>query len=150
MGILKLILSLILFSPFIIAQDFSGLKNLDGSSAKITTPKNKLLVYFWATWCPDCREHVKDSLPKLEDKKNFDIITIVMDKDTDRATQYITKEKIKLKTFRDPEKKLSAPLKVFSVPQWAVFEKQKNDWKLIVTESGSDDQKMLKALGENL
>jgi len=150
MGILKPLLFFILFSSYLLAQDFSGLKNLDGTSATVNSSQNKLLVYFWATWCPDCREHVKETLPKLASKKNFDILTVIMDKDTERATQYVAKENIKLKTFRDPDKKLSGPLKVFSVPQWAVFEKQKNDWKLIITESGSDDQKMLKALGENL
>lgn len=150
MGILKVIFLITTLSVSTLAQDFSGLKKLDGSPTAIETTHNKLLVYFWATWCSECRGHIKNMLPKLQEKNKFEIITIVMDKDLERATQYITKESVKLKAFRDPDKKLSGPLKVFSVPVWAVFEKQKNEWKLVASQAGSDDQQMLKALGENL
>lgn len=151
MGILRtLLLGLTLsFSTAIFAQEFSGLTTMDGKPAVLDGKQNKMLVYFWATWCPDCRDHMKNHMPKLAESKNFDVITIVMDKDLDRATQYLAKENVKLKTFRDPEKKLTGPLKVFSVPTWAVFEKQKNEWKKIAHESGSDDEKMMKALGES-
>lgn len=147
MGIRTLITILVLFSMQIWAQDFSGLKNLDGTPAKIETQHKKMLVYFWATWCPDCREHVKNSLPKYQSENKYELVTVVMDKDLDRAKQYIEKEKVSLKTFRDPDRKLSGPLKVFSVPVWAVFEKDQDKWKIVKSEPGTDDEKMLQALG---
>lgn len=150
MGILKQILFGLSFSITLaaFAQDFSGLTTMEGKPVVLDGKQNKMLVYFWATWCPDCRDHMKNYMPTLAASKNFDLITIVLDKDLDRASQYVTKENIKLKTYRDPEKKLIGPLKVFSVPTWAVFEKQKNEWKLTAHESSSDDEKMMKALGE--
>lgn len=150
MGLRTLVFISLLNATSAFAQDFSALQNLDSSKADLSTSHTKRLVYFWATWCPTCREHIKNVLPKLAELNKFDIITLVMDRDLERAQQFVAKEKIKLKTLRDPDRKLTGPLKVFAVPVWAIFERadtKKSDWKLVTIETGSDDAKMLKALG---
>jgi peroxiredoxin len=59
------------------APDFE-LETLDGKSAKLSDYKGeKVIVNFWATWCPPCREEIPD-LKMLYAKKDVEILAVNM------------------------------------------------------------------------
>ncbi len=57
------------------APDFE-LKTLDGKSVKLSDYRGqKVIVNFWATWCPPCREEIPD-LQKLYNNKDVEILAV--------------------------------------------------------------------------
>ncbi|HEX4138729.1 MAG TPA: redoxin family protein [Candidatus Methylacidiphilales bacterium] len=68
---------------------------VDGRDVDLSKLRGKVvLVDFWATWCPPCREEVPDVVAaygKYHDK-GFDVVGVSLDQDKD-ALQSFTKEK---------------------------------------------------------
>lgn len=127
-------------------SDIEKLTRMDGSSFK--TDKNKLLLYFWATWCPDCKEKLHGDLKYLKVPERAELVTVNTDKDAERALHYISKESVQLPVTRDNDKTVAKALKVFSVPFWAVLERETDgSWKVKDSESGGNLAKMKSALG---
>ncbi len=58
------------------APDFE-LKTLEGNTVRLSDYKGeqRVLVNFWATWCPPCRAEIPD-LQKLYDKKDVAILAV--------------------------------------------------------------------------
>lgn len=63
------------------APDFE-LETLDGDKAKLSDYEGeRVIVNFWATWCPPCREEIPD-LKELYDKEdNLEILAVNMTSD---------------------------------------------------------------------
>src|SRR5699024_11292811 len=54
------------------------LKTLDGEKVKLSDYEGeKVIVNFWATWCPPCREEIPD-IQKLYDNYDVEILSIDM------------------------------------------------------------------------
>lgn len=153
--VLNLILGLLVSFQVMAADSFSKdtfsqLKPLKGVSEISTKKAKKRLVYFWAEWCPDCKEKLGGDLGKLDSSPEVDVITINTDRDVNRAEHYMARENLKLPVYTDPQKAFRKPLKVFSVPHWAVMSQQADgSWKVVDTQSGSDFEKLQKALKGN-
>jgi thiol-disulfide isomerase/thioredoxin len=68
---------------------------VDGTAINLADMRGKVvLIDFWATWCPPCREEVPDvvaAYQKYHDK-GFEIVGISLDQDKDKLLAY-TKEK---------------------------------------------------------
>lgn len=66
-------------SPIVVTQiDFIGLKNV---LKKSVDAKHPLLINFWATWCPPCREEFPE-LVKIDAEyrsRNLDFVTVSLD-----------------------------------------------------------------------
>lgn len=62
------------------APDFE-LETLDGDKAKLSDYEGeRVIVNFWATWCPPCREEIPD-LKKLYDEEDVEILAVNMTSD---------------------------------------------------------------------
>lgn len=131
----------------ITSEEFRGLKVIDGSELK--TEKNKVLLYFWATWCPDCKEKLHKDFVQMRLPADAELITVNTDKDVDRAKHYISKESLRWLVARDDNKMVSKALKVFSVPFWAVLERDGKGWKVIDAEAGGNQDRLKAAVGIN-
>jgi thiol-disulfide isomerase/thioredoxin len=131
------------------ALPLEGLKDLDGNPAKFEHEKKYELVLFWATWCPECKVKLKEVLPKLSEHAEVAAVTINTEKDVDRVKHFLSKENIKMPVFMDPDRKLRAPLKVFSVPHWAVYSRntQSKRWDLVDSAPAFEKERIQKALG---
>lgn len=56
------------------------LRQRDGGSFKLSTPRRTTLVHFWASWCPPCRTELPGLLA-LPTRYPIDVIAIALDKD---------------------------------------------------------------------
>ncbi len=108
-----------------------GLVDAAGKPALVTHGKNKELVVLWATWCPECKEKLTGFLDELNKKPEVAVIAVNTESDVARVTHFIEKEHITVPVYFDPEKKLRKELKAFSVPHWAVYQKEGNGWKMV-------------------
>lgn len=119
----------------------SSLKELRnaGSFEKL---EGNVLVYFWASWCPDCREKLAGALGQLQAEfPKAKIVTVNSDRDEAKGIAFIEAEKISLPVYRDSDKTLSKALKLFAVPSWAVLKQEKKGlWKVLMSATGSDLQ----------
>ena len=66
---------------------------LSGQKGKV------VLIDFWATWCPPCREgivHLKEYYERFKGR-GFEIVGISLDADRKKVDEYLAKEKLKWK-----------------------------------------------------
>jgi len=78
--------------------DFT-IKTIDGKELKLSQFRNDrpILLYFWATWCPFCRQDftvVREIYPKYADKVAFLAIDLDISENSEIIKQY--KDKMKL------------------------------------------------------
>lgn len=101
------------------APDFT-LMTTDGTQTNFTEYRNgrKAIIYFWATWCPDCLEKLTYFNQKSEQYLNKGIVLVVIDvgEKPEAVQKYLKKNNISLKVFLDEKSTLMDPYGVFSVP----------------------------------
>ena len=117
-------------------KDLTALAHTD--KMKKPSPDQKALVYFWAEWCPDCKEKLRGDLKEWSEK-GIPIVTINKDARKKKAERFLKKYKVELPVYLDKSKKVSLALKAFSVPHWGVIEYKGEVWKVLKTGSGNLD-----------
>lgn len=127
----------------------AGLKAVDEKTPATLGKDNKKLLYFWATWCPTCRQKLQNGeLAALDAAPGIDVIAVNTDKEAARTANYLEKHKPTVAVARDPGKAILDPLKVSAVPYWVVVERdaQNKGWKIVAAEAGGELPKIRKAL----
>lgn len=117
-----------------------------GSGGDEWKKSERLLVYFWATWCPDCREKLAGPLAALAERTGSPVVLVATDKDADKIRAYLEDQKVKLSSVHDESRELRKAFRAFSVPSWAVIEKKNDTYIILGQEAGSDLAKIEKLL----
>jgi thiol-disulfide isomerase/thioredoxin len=123
---------------------FSALKHLDGSA--LDAPKERRLLYFWATWCPTCIQKLRQGFSGL-DTSQIDLIAINTDTDLARVQHVIEAQGIKVNVAKDGGvTTLKSLLNLQAVPSWAALERDASGtWKVLDAASGADQARMAAA-----
>lgn len=119
-----------------------------GAVKKDWSQSSKLLVYFWATWCPDCREKLSGPLAELSRRTGRDVLLVATDKDAEKIRAFLSDKAVTLPAVQDESRELRKTLKAFSVPSWTVLEKRDDGYFIVGQESGSDLKKIETLLGK--
>ena len=101
------------------APDFS-LKGPAGDTRLLALKGNLVLVHFWATWCPPCREELP-SLAKLNGQmagKPFRLLAISVDKEGNAAVQKLLGQVgVTLPVLLDPSSEVARQYGITGVPE---------------------------------
>ena len=138
------IFAIFLFCLSLAAADLD-LTTLGGVPFKTDSDTRELLVFFWATWCSECKDKMKNDLPKLQ-KKGMQLVTVNIDENLNRARAFVKKRQIELTVLRDESRNLLKRLEVSAAPHWAFFRKQGEDWQLVDQAVGFDLARIKKLL----
>jgi thiol-disulfide isomerase/thioredoxin len=125
-------------------DDLKGLKPMDSSQNISGTDNGKeKVLYFWATWCGDCKEKLTSYFKDAKNFEKYDVYLVATDKDISKIQHYQKKNAIEPRIVLDPDRVLQKKLSVFSVPTFIKLKKQ--DQKLLVTanQSGGDIRQLL-------
>lgn len=109
------------------APDFK-VSGLDGATVSLSSLRgNVVLVNFWATWCPPCREELP-SLAKLNAMmagKPFRLMAISIDEGGKEAVQGLFSQSgVSLPAYLDPDTRIAQRYGTFKVPETYIVDKQ--------------------------
>lgn len=101
------------------APEFT-LKDVNGSSVSLSSLKGKVvLLNFWATWCPPCRDEMP-SLEKLHLRmkdKGLAVLSVSVDKSIPAVRDFIGKAPISFPVLLDTKMEVTKSLfKVYTIP----------------------------------
>ncbi|MDY0406479.1 TlpA disulfide reductase family protein [Virgibacillus sp. 179-BFC.A HS] len=101
-----------------VAPDFS-LKTLDGETVHLSDFKGKrVLVNFWATWCPPCRAEIPD-LQKLYNKKDVTILAVNLtasEKNEATVSDFVQEFEMSFPVLKDVDEDVSTAYQVRAYP----------------------------------
>jgi thiol-disulfide isomerase/thioredoxin len=109
-----------------VAPDFT-VKDLAGHEVKLSSLKGKVvLVNFWATWCPPCKEEIP-SMMKLNQRmagKQYQMLAISIDEGGKEAVvSYFKKSGNSLPAYLDNEGAVSRSYGTTGVPETFIIDK---------------------------
>lgn len=134
----KFLTCFLMISQMATAQNITSTVNMsDKKPLSIQTLPQFQLFYFWATWCPDCKEKITSDL-SIYKKPNLELIAIATDKDMEKVTDYLKVNKVAVPIYFDEKKELQKYFKVFSVPTVVLAEKNENSFRIIHQVTGTD------------
>jgi thiol-disulfide isomerase/thioredoxin len=103
------------------------LENLDGKdvSPLIDHKGNVIVLDFWATWCPPCREGLPhlDELYKQKQEAGLKVFALDLQEDKDTVKKFIEEKKLSLPVLLDEKGDVAGRYLVQGIPQTVVIGK---------------------------
>jgi cytochrome c biogenesis protein CcmG, thiol:disulfide interchange protein DsbE len=110
------------------APDVSVISLVNGSTLKLSDLKGKVvLLNFWATWCPPCREEIPSmmKLNSVMSGKPFQMVAISIDEGGKPAIESFFKESgFSLPTYLDESGASAKTYGITGVPESFIIDKQ--------------------------
>ena len=109
-----------------LAPEFS-FTNQEGQQHRLSDFRGKVvLVNFWATWCPPCRDELP-SLQRLNQQmagRPFVLVTLSVDSSWDAINRYRQASKLDVPTYADFDKKISSLYGTLMYPETYLIDKK--------------------------
>jgi len=103
------------------------LETLTKQSRSFTAERNKdpAIVFFWATWCPHCREQLAELNEQKEElsKNRVKLILVDLGERKDAVKAYMERNGLDLDVFLDYESEVSEKYAVLGVPTFYFIDK---------------------------
>lgn len=104
-----------------IAPNFS-LKTLDGKQVDLKDYRGKkIIVNFWATWCPPCREEMPEMERFYKDYKNQDVEILAVnleysEPNTEKVSKFVQEYKLSFPIPLDEKNTIGKQYRAVSIP----------------------------------
>ena len=110
-----------------IAADVT-LHGIDGKAVTLSQFKGKVVMLnFWATWCPPCREEMPSMealYQKLKGDPDFIILAVSIDNEAETVRDFMKKNNYTLPVFHDPNQEAGAVYGITGVPETFLIDKK--------------------------
>ncbi|HET7838737.1 MAG TPA: TlpA disulfide reductase family protein, partial [Rectinemataceae bacterium] len=106
-------------------DDFSA-RMLSGGSSKLSESRGKIvLLNFWATWCPPCREEIPSiqTLWTAMKGKSFSIMGVSIGETEATVRDFVAKNKMSYPVFLDSSGEIGTAFGARSIPTTYVIDK---------------------------
>lgn len=101
-----------------------------------TNSDKERLIYFWATWCPVCKDKLNTVFKKDEIYQKFDVQLVATDTDKEKIEHFINKMGLKRNVYTDENKFLQKALNVHTMPTVARLKRSNSKWELVKIQVG--------------
>ena len=101
--------------------DLAGVqKNRNSLKGKV------VLLNFWATWCPPCKEEIPsiEALSKAMKGKSFEVFAVSLGEDTKTVQSFVSDQKIGYPVYLDPRNTLAGNYASQGIPTTYILDKE--------------------------
>lgn len=102
-----------------------ALANLNGKETKVILDKQPIVLNFWATWCPPCRQEMPE-LDKFVRQHNgkLTFYAINMQEPVDKVTEFLVQNQYTMNVLTDKDGEVAKTFHINSIPTTVVIDKQ--------------------------
>jgi thiol-disulfide isomerase/thioredoxin len=114
------------FDPPFTFQDFRVSTMTGLTKARSSTKGKIVLLNFWATWCPPCRQEIP-SIEKLGKEMKgtaFEIFAVSVGEDAATVKSFVAEQKITFPIYLDPKNTLSRTYASQGIPTTYILNKE--------------------------
>lgn len=103
------------------------MRDLEGKAISLSQFKGKVVILnFWATWCPPCREEMPslDALyQKFKENKDIVMLPVSIDENADTVREFMKRNNYSMPAYHDPNKDAGSAYGITGVPETFFIDK---------------------------
>ncbi len=101
--------------------------DMAGAQKGRSSLKGKIvLLNFWATWCPPCKEEIPhiESLSKTMKGKAFEVFAVSLGEDAETVRRFVAEQKMTFPVYLDPKNSLAKTYASQGIPTTYILDKE--------------------------
>lgn len=103
------------------------LHDLDGKTVKLSQFKGKVIILnFWATWCPPCREEMPSMDAMYKKFKGTDLVMlpVSIDDNTETIREFMKKNNYEMPAYHDANREAGSVYGITGVPETFLIDRK--------------------------